>query len=100
MTSGAFRVDLDELAGVVTSLARRQRSLEALAARLAGDVRRLQEEWDGVAAEAHAAAQAEWDAGCAAMREALADLRAAAAAAGDHYDGAVAANVAMWRELA
>jgi len=95
-----FAVDLDQLDEVVGRLRLHHDHLEALDARLTVAVRRLHEDWSGAAADAHTDAQAQWDAGFAAMRSALAGMRAAAEVARDNYHAAAEANVALWRELA
>ncbi len=94
-----FSVDLDLLDEVVRSLGQHHDRLELLDARLAHVVRRLHDEWAGAAAVAHADAQEQWDAGFAAMRSALSDMRAAAAVAHRNYGLAAEANVALWQEL-
>ena len=96
---GGFRADLDELADVIECLAAGHRELESFAAGLVRDLADLHGVWDGVSAEAHLAAQARWDDGFAAMREALADLRAVASAARLNYAAAAAANQSEWAWL-
>lgn len=99
MTGDRFRVDLDQLDDVVTHLARQHVRLDALAGRLAAEASRLHAGWDGAAADAHVVAQARWDQGFSAMREALAAMRAAADTARANYAAAADANVSMWRQL-
>lgn len=94
-----FRADLDELTDVIGCLAAGHRELESFAARLAGDLDDLHAAWDGRGAQAHLAAQARWDEGFAAMRQALADLRAVASAAQLNYAAAAAANRSEWGQL-
>lgn len=98
--SARFAVDLDLLDEVVRSLGQHHDQLELLDARLVEVVRRLQSEWDGAAAVAHADAHDQWDAGFAAMRSALSDMRAAAEVAHRNYGIAAEANVALWQGLA
>ena len=95
-----FAVDLDQLDAVIGRLRLHHDHLESLDARLVVVVRRLHDDWSGVAADAHADAQAQWDAGFAGMRSALAHMLAAAEIARDNYHAAAEANVALWRELA
>ena len=66
---------------------------------LESQMRALHDEWEGLAAQAHAEAHAQWTAGMVAMRQAMSDLRAAARAAHGNYTAAGDANVAMWRSL-
>ncbi|MGH3347743.1 MAG: WXG100 family type VII secretion target [Nocardioides sp.] len=95
-----FQVDLDLLDEVIHHLARHHDRLEAVAARLTVTVGRLPDDWTGAAADAHTGAQAQWDTGFAAMRSALADMRAAAEVAHGNYGAAAEVNVALWREIA
>ena len=95
-----FAVDLDQLDEVIERLRLHHDHLESLDARLVVAVRRLHDDWSGAAADAHTDAQAHWDAGFAAMRSALAGMRAAADVARDNYRAAAEANVALWREVA
>ena len=94
-----FHADLDQLAGLLDDLARDHEALELRAEELSRDLARLHGRWDGAAASAHLVAQADWDAGFAAMRSALRSMRAAAATARDNYAGAAGANVAMWEQV-
>ena len=59
-------------------------------------VTHLHGSWSGQAAAAHAEAHRHWSRGEAMMREALAQLKSAGAAAHHNYTGAVATNTAMW----
>ena len=95
-----FQVDLDLLDEVVRRLRQHHEHLEEVDGRLTVMARRLHDEWAGVAADAHTDAQARWDAGFAAMRSALADMRAAAEVAHGSYRTAAEANVALWRAIA
>jgi WXG100 family type VII secretion target len=94
-----FRADLDELAEVIGCLAAGHAELEMFAARRVRDLADLHAAWDGRGAQAHLAAQARWDDGFAAMREALADLRAVASAARSNYAAAASANRSHWGRL-
>lgn len=97
--SARFAVDLDLLDEVVRSLGHHHDELELLDARLGEVVGRLHHEWAGAAALAHSDAQEQWDAGFAAMRSALSDMRAAAGIAHRNYGLAAEANVGLWQEL-
>lgn len=94
-----FHADLDHLSDLLGDLAREHGALALLADELADDLTRLHERWDGEAAAAHLAAQADWDAGFAAMRAALASMRSAAATARDNYAAAARSNVVMWERV-
>lgn len=96
---GGFRADLDELADVIGCLTSGHAELEAFAACLVRDLADLHGMWDGISAEAHLTAQARWDDGFAAMREALADLRAVASVARSNYAAAASANQSQWGRL-
>ena len=96
---GGFQADLDQLADVIGRLADGHAELETFAARLVRDVTELHATWDGRASHAHLAAQARWDDGFAAMREALADLHAVADVARRNYAAAAAANLSEWGRL-
>ncbi|HEX6151109.1 WXG100 family type VII secretion target [Nocardioides sp.] len=97
--STRFAVDLDLLDEVVHRLGQHHTKLDELDARLAATVRRLHGDWLGAAADAHADAQARWDAGFATMRAALAHMRSAAEMAQGNYRDAAEANVRLWQEL-
>jgi WXG100 family type VII secretion target len=97
--SARISVDLDQLAEVVARLADEHQVLESLASSLEAALAGLHDDWDGEAASAHAIAQARWDQGFAAMRAALAGMRAAADTARSNYAGAAEANRTMWRQL-
>lgn len=96
----AFHVDLDEVALVISRMAAVGDDLSSLAARLDASSGRLHEAWSGVASSAHLSAHAEFAAGFAEMRAALADMHTAADTARSNYSGAVDANLAMWGDLA
>lgn len=95
----AFAVDPDELDAVIADVARCEDELSDLTADLDRQVRALHDVWEGLAATAQAEAHAGWTHGMLAMREALADLRAAARVAHGNYTGAVDTNLAMWRQV-
>jgi WXG100 family type VII secretion target len=73
-----YRVELDELSDFVERLQSFEQRAESLAARVDGQVVDLHATWSGGAAAAHRARHDEWMAGADKMREALAQLRAAA----------------------
>jgi WXG100 family type VII secretion target len=102
MSTGAvdrFEVDLEELAHVVDRMAACGERFHQLLTGLAGRVEDLHVTWDGRAATAQAAAQAEWERGFAAMTHALAQVRAAAGVAHDNYRGAAHTNLEMWQQV-
>jgi WXG100 family type VII secretion target len=94
-----FHADLDDLSDLLADLAREHAAMEVLADKLAHELALLHGRWDGAAAHAHLAAQADWDAGFAAMRTALVAMRSAAATARDNYLGAARSNVVMWEQV-
>jgi uncharacterized protein YukE len=59
-------------------------------------VSNLHATWEGKGAAAHAEAHGHWARGEAMMRDALAQLRTAAATAHRNYTGAMSTNLAMW----
>ena len=95
----AFVADLDEISAVVRSLAACERRLATLADDLSRAQSVGQEHWDGVAADAEATGYAGWHAGCAAMREALDRMRAAADRARSQYSATADLNLALWRQV-
>lgn len=94
-----FALDPDELDAVIADLERTETALETITRDLEAQMRALHDEWEGLAAQAHVEAHAQWTAGMVAMRQALSDLRAAARAAHGNYTAAGDANLAMWRAL-
>ena len=92
-----YRVELEELLAFVDRLQSFERRAEAIAARIDGQIATLHATWSGEAASAHRAQHDEWMAGAAQMREALAQLRAAADNAHRHYSEAAQLNVEMLR---
>lgn len=92
----AYAVDLDLLVDTVASLSRCEDALDEGLDRVVARVRALQETWAGRTADAQAAAQSEWEAGFALMREGLADMRGVTERAERNYRGAADANVRMW----
>jgi WXG100 family type VII secretion target len=90
-----YRVDLDHLEAVTARM-------EGLNGFVADSLREIEERiatvqgnWSGEAADAHAAAHAEWTDAAAKIRSGLEKMRAAAAAARAQYESASAANIAM-----
>lgn len=96
---GVFTIDLSELDAVIADVEQTETELEALTDDLERQMAALQSVWEGLAADAQQAAQAEWDQGMRDMRAALADLRAAARLAHGHYTAGAEANVSMWESL-
>jgi WXG100 family type VII secretion target len=90
-----YRVELEELLAFVDRLQSFEQRAEAIAARVDGQIGTLHGTWAGNAAAAHRAQHDEWMAGAAQMREALAQLRAAAHNAHQHYTDAARLNVEM-----
>ena len=99
--SGAdnFAVDAKDLHWVIGELSTCESGLRGLAADLAKQIAKLHSTWEGQAALAHRVAQEEWEHGFLGMRDALADLRAAAQLAHHNYQSAANANLEMWRQL-
>lgn len=94
-----LHADLDLLLTVVERLSAEHRELDDLATGLHQRVARLHETWDGAAATAHVAAQAEWNRGFTEMRAALGDMRSVAETARRNYAEAAETNAAMWGQL-
>lgn len=94
-----FAVELDDLLATVDDLAACGSDLDALLADVVRRIVTLHGTWEGRAALAQAAAQADWEAGFRAMREGLATMRSAASTAHGNYGDAVAANLRMWEQV-
>ena len=92
----AFRVDPQALADAVRRMAEFQRYAENTLTEIDSLVGDLHSTWTGRGAAAHAEAHRHWARGEAMMREALAQLRTAAATAHRNYTGAMSTNLAMW----
>jgi WXG100 family type VII secretion target len=90
-----YRVELEELLAFVDRLQSFEQRAEAIAARVDAQIAALHDTWSGNAAAAHRAQHDEWMAGAAQMREAIAQLRAAAHNAHRHYTDAARLNVEM-----
>lgn len=97
--SGRFSIDLTDLDAVVADVEQTETALQELTDDVERQMAALQSVWEGLAADAQKAAQDEWDAGLRAMREALADLRAAARQAHGNYTAGAEANVSMWESV-
>lgn len=95
-----FSIDPDELAEIVRELAECKEILTRNLADLRKQMRILQTTWDGLAADAQAVAQEEWEKGMQTMNTALEDLIAANRTAHANYTGAARANLNMWQGLA
>jgi uncharacterized protein YukE len=89
-------VDPQALADTVQRMVEFQRHAESMLAEIDSLVTNLHVTWTGKGATAHAEAHRHWARGEAMMREALAQLRAAGAAAHRNYTGAMSTNSAMW----
>lgn len=95
----AYDVDLDELRGVLATLAACQGALLDVGGDIHDEHVDLHRHWRGQASDAQAAAYGSWREACADMVTALAALRRLGEAAEGDYRGAVAANLAMWDQL-
>lgn len=94
-----FAIDADELDAVVADLEKTESALEVFTADLEAQMKTLHDTWEGLAAQAHTEAHQEWTNGMNAMRQAMADLRAAARLAHGNYTGAAEANRSMWEQM-
>ena len=92
----AFRVDPQALADSVQRMNEFQRYAESMLTEIDSLVTNLHATWTGEGAAAHAEAHRRWARGESMMREALAQLQAAGAAAHLNYTGAMSTNLAMW----
>jgi len=92
----AFRVDPQALADSVQRMTEFQRYAESMLGEIDSLVTNLHATWTGEGAAAHAEAHRRWACGEAMMREALAQLQAAGAAAHLNYTGAMSTNLTMW----
>ena len=96
MVAESFRVDPQALADAVQQMTALQRYAEDMITEIDSRVTRLHTTWTGEAAAAHAEAHEHWVRGEAMMREALAQLKSAAATAHGNYTGAMSTNLGMW----
>lgn len=94
-----YTLDPDDLDEVITTLEGCEETLERLTDDLDRQMTVLKETWEGLAAQAHTEAHAEWSAGMRAMRQAMTDLRSAARLAHGNYLAAGDANLAMWNQM-
>jgi WXG100 family type VII secretion target len=95
----SFTLDAEELDSVISDLERTETALESITTDLESQMLTLHDEWDGLAAQAHTEAHAQWTAGMVAMRQAMSELRAAARAAHGNYTAAGDANLSMWQSM-
>ena len=91
------RVELEELLAFVDRLQAFEQHAEAIATRVDGQIVDLHNTWSGNAAAAHRARHDEWMTAATQMREALAQLRAAAHRAHRNYTEAANLNLDMLR---
>jgi WXG100 family type VII secretion target len=89
-------VDPEALTDAVERMTEFQRYAESMLSEIDSLVSNLHTTWTGEAATAHTEAHQHWARGEATMREALAQLRAAAHTAHGNYTGAIAKNLSMW----
>ena len=94
-----YRVDVDELAAVLTAMESCGRELADLAGEVEARQVSLHGGWTGLASDAHLVSHAAWRRSFAEMTAALADLRAVGDSARANYSAAVESNVAMWGQL-
>jgi WXG100 family type VII secretion target len=90
----AFSVDPDALSHAVQRMTEFVQHTDSVVAEIDSLVKQLHHTWSGQAAAAHAEAHRHWSHGEATMREALARLKTAGAAAHHNYTGAMATNKA------
>jgi WXG100 family type VII secretion target len=90
-----YRVELEELLAFVGKLEAFEAQAESIAGRVDSQVADLHTTWSGAASDAHRACHDEWMAAATQMREAAADLRAAANNAHRNYTDAVKTNIEM-----
>jgi WXG100 family type VII secretion target len=91
-----FTVDLEALLAAVDQMSQFENQLEQSLARAKASVESLGPYWDGDAAGAQQAAQAQWNSGAEELRAALGQLRDIAEQAHANYSGASANNTRMW----
>lgn len=92
----AFSVNPEALADALQRMAEFEQHVENMVGEIDSLVRNLHVTWSGQAAAAHAEAHKHWSRGEAMMREALAQLKTAGAAAHQNYTSAMATNKTMW----
>ncbi|HEX2284884.1 MAG TPA: WXG100 family type VII secretion target [Mycobacterium sp.] len=91
-----FTVDLQSLLAAVDQMSQFEGQLEQSLARAKASVESLGLSWQGDAASAQQAAQAQWNSGAEELRAALVQLRDIAEQAHGNYSDAVAMNTQMW----
>jgi ESAT-6 family protein len=94
--SDSFSVVPEALAGALQRMAEFEHHVESMVSEIDSLVTNLHITWSGQAAAAHAEAHKHWSRGEAMMREALAQLTSAGAAAHQNYTSAMATNTTMW----
>lgn len=91
-----FTVDLQALLSAVDQMSQFEGQLEQSLARAKASVESLGQSWQGEAASAQQAAQAQWNSGAEELRAALAQLRDIAEKAHANYNDAASMNTRMW----
>ncbi|WP_045820850.1 WXG100 family type VII secretion target [Williamsia herbipolensis] len=91
-----FTINTEELADIVSAMARFDSDAESVCSDVDKTVASLHTTWTGEAADAQRAAHDRWTKGAAEMRSAVADLRKAGDTAHTNYTAAVTANTEMW----
>ena len=95
MNTDGYRVDLEHLDAVTSSIAGLRGFVDDSLVGLDTRIAAVHQSWTGEAAERHVAAHQEWRVGADEVREGIDTMRAAAAAAHGHYSDAVAANLKL-----
>lgn len=90
-----YRVDLAQLEAVTAKVASLTGFVTESLRETEERIATVQASWNGAAADAHAAAHAEWTTAAAKIADGLAKMQAAAAAARRSYEEGSAANLAM-----
>ena len=93
-----YSVDLEELDGVITRMAKFDTALDEHMAKLDARIDRLHKTWTGDAAVAQKAEHDKWMQAAREMRHAMATMRSAGKTAHANYTRAINANVGMWDE--
>lgn len=99
MGDGSYSLDPAELTAIIEDLTACRRSMEARVADLRQQMKKLHETWDGLAAEAHLAAQASIEDGLRAMDRALDEFTRTSADARAGYQVVWDANLALWQSV-
>ncbi len=92
----SFSVVPEALADALQRMAEFEHHVESMVSEIDSLVTTLHIAWSGQAAAARAEAHKHWSRGEAMMREALAQLKSAGAAAHQNYTFAMATNTTMW----